>query len=156
RPGRAHSDPPRRRLRVGGEQVGRAGAGPHAARACPRGGRSRGLTRSRTQSRCGCPMEAEQISDGMPDASKQRRGRIVRRYFLIFVTLVGGSLLVSLLLEMGFRMWETRWNLEVVHRQMAELAALRIRNYIDNVAEAVRLAAQPRHVAQGRVSNEYI
>jgi signal transduction histidine kinase len=101
-------------------------------------------------------MEDERISDGMPDASKQRRGRIVRRYFLIFVTLVGGSLLVSLLLEMGFRMWETRWNLEVVHRQMAELAALRIRNYIDNVAEAVRLAAQPRHVAQGRVSNEYI
>ena len=101
-------------------------------------------------------MEDEHTSDGTPDASKPRRGRIVRRYFLIFVTLVGGSLLASLLLEMGFRLWETRWNLDVVHRQMAELAALRIRNYIENVAEAVRLAAQPRHVAQGRVSNEYI
>src|SRR5262249_29234478 len=101
-------------------------------------------------------MEGEHISDGNPDALKPRRGRIVRRYFLIFVTLVGGSLAVSLLLEMGFRVWETRWNLEVVHRQMAELAALRIRNYIENVAQAVRHAAQPRHVAQGRVSNEYI
>ena len=101
-------------------------------------------------------MEDEYTSDGNPDAFKQRRGRIVRRYFLIFVALVGGSLLVSLLLEMGFRMWETRWNLEVVHRQMAELAALRIRNYIENVAQAVRLAAQPRHVEQGRVSNQYI
>src|SRR5215472_13691933 len=101
-------------------------------------------------------MEDEHTSDGTPDASKPRRGRIVRRYFLIFVTLVGGSLLASLLLEMGFRLWETRWNLDVVHRQMAELAALRIRNYIENVAEAVRLAAQPRHVAQGRVSNEYV
>src|SRR5215472_16306624 len=101
-------------------------------------------------------MEGEHISDDAPDASNPRRGRIVRRYFLIFVTLVGGSLLASLLLEMGFRLWETRWNLDVVHRQMAELAALRIRNYIENVAEAVRLAAQPRHVAQGRVSNEYI
>src|SRR5262249_53323555 len=101
-------------------------------------------------------MEGEHISDDAPDASNPRRGRIVRRYFLIFVTLVGGSLLASLLLEMGFRLWETRWNLDVVHRQMAELAALRIRNYIENVAEAVRLAAQPRHVAQGRVSNEYV
>jgi signal transduction histidine kinase len=101
-------------------------------------------------------MEGERISDGDPDALKQRRGRIVRRYFLIFVTLVGGSLLVSLLLEMGFRMWETRWNLEVVHRQMAELVALRIRNYVENVAEAVRLAAQPRHIAQGRVTNQYM
>src|SRR5579871_4589540 len=101
-------------------------------------------------------MEDEHISVNGSDALKLGRGRIVRRYFFIFVTLVGGSLLASLLLEMGFRMWETRWNLEVVHRQMAELAALRIRNYIENVAEAVRLAAEPRHVAQGRVSDAYI
>jgi signal transduction histidine kinase len=101
-------------------------------------------------------MEGEHISGNGSDALKQRRGRIVRRYFLTFVALVGGSLLVSLMLEMGFRLWETRWNLEVVHRQMAELAALRIRNYIDNVADAVRHAAQARHVAQGQVSGEYI
>jgi two-component system, NtrC family, sensor kinase len=101
-------------------------------------------------------MGGERISDSASDALKQRRGRIVRRYFLIFVTLVGGSLLVSLLLEMGFRVWETRWNLDVVHRQMAELAALRIHNYVENVAQAVRLAAQPRHVVEGRVSDEYI
>jgi signal transduction histidine kinase len=102
------------------------------------------------------PMEGEHISSNGSDALKHRRGRIVRRYFLTFVALVGGSLLASLVLEMGFRLWETRWNLEVVHRQMAELAALRIRNYVDNVAEAVRHAAQARHVAQGRVSSEYI
>ena len=102
------------------------------------------------------PMDGEHISGNGSDALKQRRGRIVRRYFLTFVALVGGSLLATLVLEMGFRIWETRWNLEVVHRQMAELAALRIRNYIENVADAVRHAAQARHVAQGRVSGEYI
>jgi signal transduction histidine kinase len=101
-------------------------------------------------------MDGELISDGNPDASKPRHSRIVRRYFVIFVALVGGSLLVSLLLEMGFRMWETRWNLEVVHRQMADLAALRIRNYIEDVAQAVRLAAQSRHVMEGRVTREYV
>ena len=50
-----------------------------------------------------------------------RRGRIVRRYFMIFATLVGGSLVVSVLAELGLRYEETRRNLEVLHHQMAEL-----------------------------------
>jgi signal transduction histidine kinase len=89
-------------------------------------------------------------------AESHRRGRIVRRYFLIFVTLIGGSLIISVLMEMGFRYKETRQNLEVVHRQMAELAALRIRNYIEEVAQAVRLAAQPRKLTDGRLGDDYI
>jgi signal transduction histidine kinase/HAMP domain-containing protein len=85
-----------------------------------------------------------------------RRGRIVRRYFLIFAALVGGSLVISVLLEMGFRFQETRQSLEVVQRQMAELAALRIRNYVEDVAQAVRVAAQPRSLLQGRLTDDYI
>ena len=84
-----------------------------------------------------------------------RRGRLVRRYFLICATLVGGSLVAGILVEMGFRFQEARQNLEVVHRQMAELAALRIRNYVEDVARAVRLAAQPRNVTRGRVGDDY-
>jgi signal transduction histidine kinase len=93
-----------------------------------------------------------------PSASTDtgRRGRIVRRYFLIFATLVGGSLVISVLVEMGFRYQETRQNLEVVHRQMAELAAIQIRNYIEEVAQAVRLAAQPRNLINGHVTDDYL
>jgi signal transduction histidine kinase/CheY-like chemotaxis protein len=69
---------------------------------------------------------------------------------------VGATLVVGILVEMGFRFQEARQNLEVVHRQMAELAALRIRNYIEDVARAVHLAAQPRNVIQGRVGDDYI
>jgi signal transduction histidine kinase len=89
-------------------------------------------------------------------ADTSRRSRIVRRYFLIFATLVGGSLVLSVLLEMGFRFQEIRQNLEVVHRQMAELAALQIRNYIEEVAQAVRLAAQPRNLIGGRITDDYV
>jgi signal transduction histidine kinase/CheY-like chemotaxis protein len=85
-----------------------------------------------------------------------RRGGLVRRYFLICAALVGASLIVGILVEMGFRFQEARQNLEVVHRQMAELAALRIRNYIEDVARAVHLAAQPRNVVGGRVGDDYI
>src|SRR3979409_1606451 len=88
-----------------------------------------------------------------PNAAK--RGRIVRRYFLIFATLVGGSLLTSILVEMGFRFRETRQNLELTHHQMAELAALQIRNYIEGVAQGVRFAAGPRRVVGGRGTEGY-
>jgi signal transduction histidine kinase len=89
-------------------------------------------------------------------ADPHRRGRILRRYFLIFVTLIGGSLVISVLMEMGFRYQETRQNLEIVHRQMAELAALQIRNYIEDVAQSVRQAAQPRRLANGKLGDDYV
>src|SRR5467141_3089950 len=95
-------------------------------------------------------------SGSSASADTGRRSRIVRRYFLIFATLVGGSLVLSVLLEMGFRFQEIRQNLEVVHRQMAELAALQIRNYIEEVAQAVRLAAQPRNLIGGRITDDYV
>src|SRR5262245_36476095 len=89
-------------------------------------------------------------------AAAGRRGRIVRRYFLIFAALVGGALVASVLVEMMFRFQETHRKLEVVHRQMAELAALQIRNYIEDVAQSVRLAAQPRSLPGGRLTDDYI
>jgi signal transduction histidine kinase len=84
-----------------------------------------------------------------------RRGRLVRRYFLVCATLVGGSLVAGILAEMGLRFQEARQNVEVVHRQMAELAAIRIRNYIEEVARAVNLAAHPRNLTRGRVGDDY-
>ena len=99
---------------------------------------------------------ADTAATSSAPAVSVRRGRIVRRYFLIFATLVGGMLIVSVLLEMWFRYEEARQSIEVAHRQMAELAALRIRNYVDEVVEAVHLAAQPRNLADGRVTADYI
>jgi len=93
-------------------------------------------------------------SSAVPAVGK--RGRIVRRYFLIFAALVGGALVAGVVVEMLFRFQETHRNLEVVHRQMAELAALQIRNYVEGVAQSVRLAAQPRSLVSGRLTDEYL
>src|SRR5262245_18360108 len=83
-----------------------------------------------------------------------RPSRIVRRYFLIFATLVGGALVTSVLVEMVFRFQATRQNLSVEHGQLAELSGLRIRHYIEDVAQSVRFA-QPRTLNQGRVTDDY-
>src|SRR5215470_5105795 len=84
-----------------------------------------------------------------------RRGRLVRRHFLVFAALVGGALLVSAVVEMALRYQESRHNLELLHRQMAELAALRIQAYMDDIAHAVRLAGQPRQLIGRHVTDDY-
>jgi signal transduction histidine kinase len=100
-------------------------------------------------------MAEGQSLDRSAGSGTGRRSRLVRRYFLVCATLVGGSLVAGILVEMGFRFQEARQNVEVVHRQMAELAALRIRNYIEDVARAVNLAAHPRSLTRGRVGDDY-
>ena len=87
---------------------------------------------------------------------REKRGGIVRRYFLIFATLVGGCLVASVLVELGFRFAETRQNLDTVHRQMAELAAVRIENYVDDIVHALRVAATPRQLDEHRLTNDYV
>jgi signal transduction histidine kinase len=84
-----------------------------------------------------------------------QRGGIVRRYFLIFATLVGGSLIVSVLLDLGYRLVETRQELAAAHQQMAELAAVRIENYVGDIAQALRAAATPRQLDNGRLTQDY-
>jgi signal transduction histidine kinase len=93
---------------------------------------------------------------GSTDTVMRRSNRIVRRYFLVFATLIGGVLSASFLIEMAFRYREAMQQLDVVHQQMAELAALRIRNYIEGVAQSVRVAAQPKQVNEPYVTKEYI
>jgi signal transduction histidine kinase/HAMP domain-containing protein len=85
-----------------------------------------------------------------------RRGRIVRRYFLVFAVLVGGSLVTSAVVEMVFRFQETHRSLALLHERTAELAALRIRDYVDDIAQAVQLTAQTREVVENGITANYI
>ena len=93
---------------------------------------------------------------GPTDTVTGRSSRIVRRYFLVFATLIGGVLSASFLIEMAFRYQEAMRQLDVVHQQMAELAGLRIRNYIEGIAQSVRVAAQPNQASEPYVTKEFI
>jgi signal transduction histidine kinase len=91
-----------------------------------------------------------------PAPGVDRRGGIVRRYFLIFAALVSGSLAAGLFVELAFRFQETRQTLETAHLQMAELAALRIQNYVTDIADALHMAAAPRELKGGRLTDDYV
>src|SRR5574341_288092 len=112
-----------------------------------------GDVHSRTDGETGRISAMDELADV---DGKGRRGRIVRRYFLVFAVLVGGSLLTSAIVEMTFRYRETRQNIDLVHRQMGELAALRIWNYIDDIAKAIQLTAQAREVIEHGITERYV
>ncbi|HEX3504227.1 MAG TPA: cache domain-containing protein [Xanthobacteraceae bacterium] len=92
----------------------------------------------------------------MAPPSPDRRGGIVRRYFLIFAALIGGSLAAGLFVELAFRFQEARLTLQSEHQRMAELAALRIENYVEDIAQTLRIAAPPRGLKDGRLSEDYL
>src|ERR1700733_14715181 len=91
-----------------------------------------------------------------PAPGLDRRHGIIRRHFLIFATLVSGWLAASLFVELAFRFEEAQQTLETTHRQMAELAALRIQNYVGDIADALRIGAPPRSLNNGRLTNDYL
>ena len=68
---------------------------------------------------------------------------------------MGGSLVISILGEMAFRFQESHRNLQLIQGQMADLAAFQIQNYIDDVAKAIRLAAQPQTIVANHVTEDY-
>ena len=62
----------------------------------------------------------------------------------------------SILTELAFQFQETRQNLQTVHHQMAELAAVRIEDYVGDIAQAMRTAAVPRRLDAGRLTDDYL
>ena len=107
------------------------------------------------------PRSVSSVADARSDITRssvfspEQRGGIVRRYFLIFATLVGGCLIASVLVELGFRFVETRQGLQTVHHQMAELAAVQIQNYVENIAQALHIAAVPRQLDDHQLTKDY-
>ena len=83
------------------------------------------------------------------------RGGIVRRYFLVFALLVGGTLVASAALEMVFRFQDSRRSLDVLQREMAAAAAFKIQNFIDDITHTLRLAAQARTVIERGITGEF-
>ena len=75
--------------------------------------------------------------------------------FIVFATLIGGSLAASVLIDLGFQLAETKRNVETIHHQMAELAAVRIQDYVEDISQALHLAAAPRQLDDHHLTDDY-
>jgi class 3 adenylate cyclase/HAMP domain-containing protein len=70
----------------------------------------------------------------------ERRGRLFRKYAVLLVALVGGTLLASGLIDLYFSYQEVRVGLVRLQREKARLAATRIEQFIRDVEHQTRWA----------------
>ncbi len=74
----------------------------------------------------------------------QPRGRLFRKYVLLFVTLVSGALLTSGLIEIYFSYQENKTALVRVQREKAESAAAKIEQFIKEIERQIGWTTQPQ------------
>ena len=77
----------------------------------------------------------------------QRRGRLVRSYFFIFVGLIGGGMIASGLTEIYFRYYETQEHVAVVQGEAANAALSSIAQYVLTVEGQMKSASLSPHIA---------
>jgi signal transduction histidine kinase len=87
--------------------------------------------------------------------AERPRGRLVRDYFLISVILIGGGLITSGLLEIYFRYRESRENVTLFQQEVAEAAAFKVEQFIDQIETALRTATKSPVIARKGLSDEF-
>jgi signal transduction histidine kinase len=91
----------------------------------------------------------------IPTAGGNRRGRLLRHYFLISVLLIAGALIASGLLEIYFRYQESMEHLAFQQREAANVAALKIQTFIHDIETAMKAATKHQSTDSQKSSADY-
>jgi signal transduction histidine kinase/HAMP domain-containing protein len=94
-------------------------------------------------------MPIKQILSRLPvlGSPRQRRGRLVRNYFFIFVGLIGGGMLADGLTEIYFRYYETEKQVGLVQSEAANAALSSIAQYILTIEGQMKSASLNQQLA---------
>lgn len=82
-------------------------------------------------------------------------GRLVRRTFLIALTLVCGGLLISGAVELVFRYRESVAAIRALQQEMAQGAAFKIQQFTQDIAQTLRAATQTQDIVATGLSASY-
>ena len=88
-------------------------------------------------------------------AKERRRGRLLRRYFVISFVLLSGGLMTSGLSEIYFRYQEIRDTIALRQQEAAGGAALRLDQFIQELHRSVTAATRSREVTSAGLSPNY-
>lgn len=91
----------------------------------------------------------------IPAFRGQRRGRLLRHYFLISVLLIAGGMIASGLLEIYFRYQESMEQLAFQQREAANVAALKIQTFIHDIETAMKAATKYQSTAREQIAADY-
>lgn len=92
---------------------------------------------------------------GHATSQAQRGGRLVRRTFLIALVLVCGGLLTSGTVELFFRYRESLEAIGALQREMAQSAALKIQQFVQDIEERLRAATQTQEMITTGLTESY-
>ena len=85
----------------------------------------------------------------------QKRGRLVRHYFLISLVLISGGLITSGLVELYFRYQESLEQIARLQQEITSAAASKIEQFVQEIERTTRGATKSRQIADKGLSPEY-
>ena len=85
----------------------------------------------------------------------QRRGRLVRHYFVISLVLISGGLITSGLVELYFRYQESLEQVATLQQEITSAAASKIEQFIQEIERTTRGATKSRQITDKGLSPEY-
>jgi signal transduction histidine kinase len=86
---------------------------------------------------------------------RQKRGRLVRHYFLISLVLISGGLVTSGLSELYFRYRESAVDLVRLQQEITSGAASKIEQFVQEIERTTRGATKSREITEKGLSPEY-
>ncbi len=87
--------------------------------------------------------------------TRQKRGRLIRHYFLISLVLISGGLISSGLSEIYFRYKESAADLIRLQQEITSGAASKIEQFIQEIERTARGAAKSREITEKGLSPQY-
>ncbi len=88
-------------------------------------------------------------------SESRRSGRLLRRTFLIALLLVRGGLITSGLVELFFRYRESVESIGALQREMAQAAAFKIQQFIQEIERSMRAATQTKEIVAAGLTEAY-
>ena len=85
----------------------------------------------------------------------QKRGRLVRHYFVISLLLISGGLVTSGLVELYFRYQESLEQVARLQQEITAAAAAKIEQFVQEIERTTRGATKSRQITDKGVSPEY-
>jgi len=99
------------------------------------------------------PPAQDQSSHAAPGA--RHSGRLVRRTFLIALVLVCGGLLTSGVVELVFRYRESVEAIGALQREMAQGAAFKIQQFVQDIEHTLRASTQTQEIVTAGLTEPY-
>ncbi len=82
-------------------------------------------------------------------------GRLLRRTFIIALVLVSGGLITSSLVELFFRYRESVEGIETLQRGMAQGAAFKIQQFVQDIRKTMRASTQTQEIVAAGLTDTY-